>query len=82
MVNARKNGSEIKPHVLWGEYTDIITALIIEWCHEHNLVPHVAANEMIRAHINRGSIALHARINSLADVSKMVTEARKHQGCV
>ena len=68
-----ENGSEIQPHVLFGEYEDIFKALILQRLKKDNLpLDSQTLNKMLKAHFNRGSIALFARIHDLSDFHEMI----------
>lgn len=67
-------GSEILPHVLFGEYEDVFRALIIQRLKKDGFFPadNDMLNKMLRAHFNRGTIALFARIHDLSDFYEIV----------
>ena len=71
-----EQGSELSPSVLFGEYEQIYHALMIDRLKNDNLDPELYLNKMARAHINRGVIALHPRINDLSNFYELVQEER------
>ena len=74
-----ENGSEIHPHVLFGEYEEIFKALIIQRLKKDNLpLDSLTLNKMLKAHFNRGTIALFARIHDLSDFHEMIKLERSN----
>lgn len=74
-----EKGSEITPSVLFGEYEDVFRALLIQRLKENNLpLDSQMLNKMLRAHFNRGSIALFARIHDLSDFYEMIKVERSN----
>ncbi len=71
-----EKGSEIHPSVLFGEYEDMFMALMLKRLEKDNLDPQIYLNKMLRAHLNRGTIALFARINDLSDFYSMIKQER------
>ena len=71
-----EKGSEIHPSVLFGEYEDMFMALMLKRLEKDKLDPQLYLNKMLRAHLNRGTIALFARINDLSDFYSMVKQER------
>jgi DNA sulfur modification protein DndE len=71
-----KNGFELSPQVLFGEYDQIFMALMTNRLKNDQLDPEKDLDEMTRAHLNRGVLALHARINHLSDFYELVKEER------
>ena len=71
-----EQGSEIHPSVLFGEYDNIFMALMIQRLRRDGLDPHIYLNKMLRAHFNRGVIALSARINDISDFDEMIAQER------
>ena len=71
-----EKGSEIHPSVLFGEYEDMYMALMVLRLRRDGLDPEMYLNRMLRAHFNRGSIMLHARIRDLDDFYGMVSVER------
>ncbi|CAI7992249.1 hypothetical protein GBAR_LOCUS949 [Geodia barretti] len=71
-----EQGSEIHPSVLFGEYDDIFMALMIQRLRRDGLDPEIYLNKMLRAHFNRGVIALSARINDISDFDEMIAQER------
>lgn len=72
-----EKGSEIHPSVLFGEYEDLFMALLIQRLHQENLDPEVYLNRMLRAHFNRGTIALFSRIHDITDFERVIRQERK-----
>jgi len=74
-----ERGSEIHPSVLFGEYEDVFRALMIQRLKSDNLpLDSKMLNRMLKAHFNRGAIALFARINDLSDFYEMVKIERSN----
>ena len=71
-----QEGSELTPNVLFGEHEQIYHALMINRLKKDELDPEVYLNNMTRAHLNRGVIALEPRINHLSDFYELVKEER------
>ena len=69
-------GQEIAPRVLFGEHEQMYHTLMINRLDNDKLDPETYLNVMTRAHINRGVIALHPRINDLSDFYELVKEER------
>ena len=67
---------EILPSVLFGEHENIYMALMLDRLHKDKLDPELYLEEMTRAHLNRGILALHSRINHLSDFYELVKEER------
>ena len=72
-----EKGSEIHPSVMFGEYEDIFMALLVQRLHKDGLDPNTYLNKMVRAHLNRGTIALFARLRDLTDLERIVMQERK-----
>ena len=72
-------GSELTPNVLFGEHEQIYLALMLNRLKTDRLDPELYLNEMTRAHLNRGVIALGPRINDLSNFYELVKEER-HDG--
>ena len=72
-----ENGMEINPTVLFGEHERMFMALMLERLHREKLDPKIYLQKHIRAHLNRGAIALFSRINDLSDFYELVKEERK-----
>ena len=72
-----ENGSEIHPSVLFGEYDAMFMALLVQRLHRDGLDPELYLNRMLRAHFNRGTIALFARINDISDFERVVLQERE-----
>lgn len=70
------NGSEFTPNVLYGEHEPLYLALMINRLKNDKLDPELYLNKMVRAHLNRGVIALTSRINDLSDFYELVKEER------
>ena len=74
-----ENGSEIHPSVLFGEYEDIFMAVMVMRLRKDGLDPQLYLNRMVRAHFNRGTIALFARVHDLVDFDRIVRQEREAQ---
>lgn len=72
-----EKGSEIHPSVLFGEYENVFLALFIQRLKKDKLDPELYLNKMLRAHFNRGAIALYSRINDLSDFYPMIKHERQ-----
>ena len=71
-----EKGSEIHPSVLFGEYEDVFMALMVQRLGRDRLSSKIYLNRMTRAHFNRGTIALFARIHNLSDMERIINEER------
>ena len=71
-----ERGSELSPAVLFGEHEQTYHTLMINRLDNDKLDYEKYLNTMVRAHINRGVIALHPRINDLSDFYELVKEER------
>ena len=71
-----EGGSELSPAVLFGEHEQTYHTLMINRLDNDKLDYEKYLNTMARAHINRGVIALHPRINDLSDFYELVKEER------
>ena len=71
-----QGGSELSPAVLFGEHEQMYHTLMINRLDNDKLDAEKYLNMMARAHINRGVIALHPRINDLSDFYELVKEER------
>ena len=69
-------GSELSPTVLFGEHEQLYHTLVVNRLDNDKLDSEEFLNSMTRAHINRGVIALHPRINDLSDFYELVKEER------
>ena len=74
-----KGGSKLEPDVLFGKHEQIYLALMLNRLKTDRLDPELYLNEMTRAHLNRGVIALGPRINDLSNFYELVKEER-HDG--
>ena len=74
-----EKGSEIHPSVLFGEYEDMFMTLMIQRLKKDGLDPQIYLNKMLRAHFNRGVIALSARIQDISDLAEMISQERKDE---
>ena len=74
-----KGGSKLDPDVLFGNHEQIYLALMLNRLKADRLDPELYLNEMTRAHLNRGVIALLPRINDLSNFYELVKEER-HDG--
>lgn len=72
-----EKGSEIHPSVMFGDYEDLFMVLMIKRLKKDGLDPQQYLNKMLRAHFNRGAIALFPRINNLSDFYEMVRQERQ-----
>ena len=73
-----EKGSEILPHVLFGEYEDVFRALMIKRLQKDKLpIDSEMLNKMTRAHFNRGVIALFARVQDLSSFYEMIVPETK-----
>jgi DNA sulfur modification protein DndE len=70
-----KEGSEIEPSVLFGEYEDLYLGLMKNRLKKDGL-SYSELNEMTRCHINRGVIALAPRIQNIGDFYDLIKEER------
>ena len=74
-----EKGSEISPSVLFGEYEDIFRILMIQRLKTDKLpLDSEMLNKMLKAHLNRGTIALFARIRELSDFHEMIKVERSN----
>lgn len=74
-----EKGSEIHPSVLFGEYEDVFRALMIQRLKKDQLpLDSKMLNRMLRAHFNRGTIALFPRIHDLSDFHEMIKQEREN----
>ena len=71
-----KGGSKFEPDVLFGKHEQIYLALMLNRLKIDRLDPELYLNEMTRAHLNRGVIALGPRINDLSNFYELVKEER------
>ena len=74
-----KGGSKFEPDVLFGKHEQIYLALMLNRLKTDRLDPELYLNEMTRAHLNRGVIALMPRIHDLSTFYELVKEER-HDG--
>lgn len=72
-----EKGSEIHPSVLFGEHEKMFMALMIKRLQHDRLDPKLYLHKQLRAHLNRGAIALWPRVNDLSDFYELVKEERK-----
>lgn len=70
-------GMELHPNVLFGEHEHMFMALILDRLHRDKLDPKIYLQKQLRAHLNRGTIALYPRINDLSDFYELVKGERK-----
>ena len=71
-----KGGSKLEPDVLFGKHEQIYLALMLNRLKTDRLDPELYLNEMTRAHLNRGVIALGPRIHDLSNFYELVKEER------
>ena len=72
-----ENGSELHPSVLFGEYEDVFMTLMVMRLRRDDLDPKIYLNRMLRAHLNRGIIALFARIHDISDFERVIQQERR-----
>lgn len=72
-----EKGMEIHSSVLFGEHERMFMALLLERLHRDKLDPKIYLQKHLRAHLNRGAVALWPRINDLSDFYELVKEERK-----
>ena len=72
-----EKGSEIHPSVLFGDYEEVFTALMVLRLRRDGLDSALYLDRMMRAHFNRGTIALFARIHDLSDFYGMIRQERE-----
>ena len=73
-----ENGSEFYPATLFGEHEQMYLALILDRLNHDKLDPELYLPRMIRAHINRGVIALTPRINDVSNFYELVKDEKKY----
>lgn len=71
-----KDGSEIEPNILFGEYESLYLGLMRNRLEKDGKNIETDLNDMTRCHINRGVIALSPRIQSLEDFYELIKEER------
>ncbi len=71
-----EDGTELPPHVLFGEHERVYHALFLNRLKRDRLDPELYLNSMLRAHLNRGFISLKLRIKTLGDFYTLVREER------
>lgn len=67
-----EKGTELMPHILFGEHEDMFSALFQMRLHEEGLEYEKYADRMIRAHLNRGAGMLFPRISRLDDFAEVL----------
>ena len=72
-----ENGLEMSPAELFGEYEDVFMALVLQRLGDDGLNPAEHLVPMARAHLNRGIVALYARVSSPADLARVVEETAR-----
>jgi DNA sulfur modification protein DndE len=70
-----KDGSEIEPGILFGEYEDLYMGLMKNRLKKDG-IDEFELNDMTRCHINRGVVALAPRIQNLGDFYDLIKEER------
>lgn len=65
-------GMEILPSVLFGEHEPMFHALFLKRLEKDKLDPQKYLQEMVRAHLNRGAVALFPRISDLTDFYELI----------
>lgn len=73
-----EKGMELNPMVLFGEHERLFMALMLERLHQDKLDPKIYLQKQLRAHLNRGTIALAPRINDLSNFYELVKAERKN----
>jgi len=73
-----EGGSELHPSVLFGDHEDMFMALMIMRLRQDGLDPEKYLNRMLRAHFNRGTIALFARIQDISDLERVICQEREN----
>ena len=73
-----EKGSEIHASVLFGEYEDIFMTLMVQRLRREGYDPEKYLNKMIRAHFNRGTIALFARVHDISDFERVIQQERQN----
>ena len=71
-----EGGQEINSSVLFGEQEQMFLALMLERLHRDKLDPEIYLHKMMRAHINRGVIALGPRLHDLSNFYELVKEEK------
>ena len=71
-----QDGSILTSNIIFGEHEPIYLALMLNRLKNDKLDPELYLNKMMRAHLNRGVIALSPRINDLSDFYEFVKEER------
>ena len=73
-----EKGSEIHPSVLFGEHEEVYAALMaVRLKEEDGMDPERHMTRAARAHLNRGVIALFARIRDISDVERVILQERR-----
>ena len=67
-----EKGQEISRTTLLGEAEDAYLALLRERCVVDGLDPATDIGSQLRAHVNRGVIALSGRIKDLGDIARIL----------
>ena len=78
LVLRDERGNELHANVLFGEHEQMFMALMLERLHRDKLDPKIYLNRMVRAHLNRGVIALYPRLNDISDIYELVKEEQKN----
>lgn len=73
-----ENGSEIHPSVMFGEYEEMFRAVMIMRLKKDGRDPEKCLNKMTRAHFNRGTKALFARIHDMSDFERVILQEREN----
>ena len=69
-----KDGTNFLPSQLFFHDDKLYLALMINRLRQDHLDPELYLNDMTRAHLNRGAIALKQRISGLFDIYKFMDE--------
>lgn len=73
-----EKGMEFHPNVLFGEHDRFFLALMLDRLHRDKLDPQLYLQRQLRAHLNRGTIALFTRIHDLSDFYELIrTEVKR-----
>lgn len=71
-----EKGSEIHPTVMFGDHEELYRALLLQRLARDGQDPDKYMNRAVRAHFNRGTIALFARIHDLTDLYGVIVQER------
>ena len=71
-----EKGSEIHPAVMFGDHEELYRALLLQRLARDGQDPDKCMNRAVRAHFNRGTIALFARLHDLTDLYGVIMQER------